>query len=177
MIFSFGAIFPDLLLVILLIVSLLHNVAFNTGTFYLALYYQVRARISSSERCDIIPMSQTVNVSFSNIRAGVMLLPYSLGSSLASMPVAWLLGAIQRRTHSTVGQKWVISAGLFIATTGFGEYRDSPCLPPHLLGTYSRFPQRSCGFLIEIPESSCNLFFPWRLGSASECCSTRHIKP
>jgi hypothetical protein len=41
---SFGAIFPDLLLVILLIVSLLHNVAFNTGTFYLALYYQVQAR-------------------------------------------------------------------------------------------------------------------------------------
>jgi len=35
------------------------------------------------------------------------------------MPVAWLLPAIQRRTHSTVGQKWVISAGLLIATTGF----------------------------------------------------------
>jgi len=48
-----------------------------------------------------------------------MLLPYSLGSSLASIPVAWLLGAIQRRTHSTVGQKWIISAGLFIATVGF----------------------------------------------------------
>jgi len=51
-----------------------------------------------------------------------MLLPYSLGASLASLPVAWLLGAIQRRTHSTVGQKWVLSAGLFIATAGFGEY-------------------------------------------------------
>jgi hypothetical protein len=38
------------------------------------------------------------------------------------MPVAWFLAAIQRRTHSTVGQKWVISAGLFIATAGFGEY-------------------------------------------------------
>jgi len=95
------AIFSNFNIIILLIVSLLHNVAFNTGTFYLALYYQ------------------TVNMSFSNIRAGVMLLPYSLGSSLASMPVAWLLGAIQRRTHSTIGQKWVISAGLFIATTGF----------------------------------------------------------
>lgn len=31
------------LLVILLAVSFLHNVAFNTGTFYLALYYQVRS--------------------------------------------------------------------------------------------------------------------------------------
>lgn len=38
------------------------------------------------------------------------------------MPVAWLLGALQRRVHSTVGQKWVISVGLFIATAGFGEY-------------------------------------------------------
>ena len=81
-------------------------------------------------------MSQTVNVSISDVRGGVMLLPYSLGSSLASMPVAWLLGAIQRRTHSTVGQKWIISAGLFIATTGFGEYHDYSYLPPHLLGTY-----------------------------------------
>ena len=51
-----------------------------------------------------------------------MLLPYSLGSSLASMPVAWLLGTIQGRTHNTFGQKWVISAGLTVATTGFGEY-------------------------------------------------------
>ncbi len=32
----------DGFLVILLIVSLLHSVAFNTGTFYLALYFQVR---------------------------------------------------------------------------------------------------------------------------------------
>jgi hypothetical protein len=78
-------------------------------------------------------MSQTVNVSIASIRAGVLLLPYSLGSSLASMPVAWLLGAIQRRTHSTVGQKWVISAGLFIATTGFGEYNDYSPSPRDLV--------------------------------------------
>lgn len=58
----------------------------------------------------------------SNLRAGVMLLPYSLGSSLASIPVAWLLGAIQGRTHNTFGQNLVISGGLFIATMGFGEY-------------------------------------------------------
>jgi len=38
------------------------------------------------------------------------------------MPVAWLLGTIQGRTHNTFGQKWVISAGLSIATIGFGEY-------------------------------------------------------
>lgn len=95
------AIFNNFNILILLTVSLLHNVAFNAGTFYLALYYQ------------------TVNPSISNFRAGVMLLPYSLGSSLASMPVAWLLGTIQERTHNTFGQKWVISAGLSIATIGF----------------------------------------------------------
>lgn len=33
----------DGFLVILLIISLLHNVAFNSGTFYLALYFQVRS--------------------------------------------------------------------------------------------------------------------------------------
>ncbi|KAI0003723.1 major facilitator superfamily domain-containing protein [Russula compacta] len=69
--------------------------------------------------CQFPSQRRTVNLSFSNFHAAVMLLPYSLGSSLASMPVAWLLGAIQRRAHSTVGQKRVISAGLFIATTGF----------------------------------------------------------
>ncbi|KAI9509061.1 MFS general substrate transporter [Russula earlei] len=95
------AIFNNFNIIILLAVSLLHNVAFNTGTFYLALYYQ------------------TVNVSISNLRTAVLLLPYSLGSSLASMPVAWSLGAIQRRTHSTVGQKWIMSGGLFLGTTGF----------------------------------------------------------
>ncbi|KAH9982941.1 major facilitator superfamily domain-containing protein [Lactifluus volemus] len=95
------SIFNNFNIIILLIVSFLHNVAFNSGTFYLARYFQ------------------TVNVSISTLRAGVMLLPYSLGSSLASMPVAWLVAAIQRRTKNTVGQKWVISLGLLIATTGF----------------------------------------------------------
>jgi len=95
------AIFNNFNIIILLTISLLHNVAFNAGTFYLALYYQ------------------TVNASISSLRAGVMLLPYSLGSSLASIPVAWVLGTVQERTHNTFGQKMVISAGLFIATMGF----------------------------------------------------------
>jgi hypothetical protein len=58
-----------------------------------------------------------------------MLLPYSLGSSLASIPVAWLLGTIQGRAHNTSGQNWVISAGLSIATVGFGEYHACLYLP------------------------------------------------
>ncbi|KAI0275113.1 amino acid permease ScVBA-like protein [Gloeopeniophorella convolvens] len=95
------AVFTNFNIIILLIVGLLHNVAFNSGTFYLALYYQ------------------TVGGSAAPLRSGLMLLPYSLGSSLASMPVAWLLGAAQKRTHNTVGQKWVISAGLLISAMGF----------------------------------------------------------
>ena len=48
------------------------------------------------------------------------------------MPVAWLLGAIQGRTHNTFGQNLVISGGLFIATMGFGEYHVYPYLIPSL---------------------------------------------
>jgi len=59
-----------------------------------------------------------------------MVLPYSLGSSLASIPVAWLVGTIQERTHNTFGQKLVISAGLFIASVGFGEYHVYLYYPP-----------------------------------------------
>ncbi|KDQ59941.1 hypothetical protein JAAARDRAFT_153996 [Jaapia argillacea MUCL 33604] len=84
-----------------LIVSFLHNFAFNAGTFYLALYLQVANGLSP-------------------IQAGFMMLPYSLGSSLASLPAAWFIGYWQRRTKDTSGQKWVISVGLMISTLGFG---------------------------------------------------------
>jgi hypothetical protein len=66
------------------------------------------------------------------------------------MPVAWLLGAIQRRTHSTVGQKWVLSAGLFIATAGFGEYHVY-AYTSLLIKTRLSFLQLSCGSLTNIP--------------------------
>ncbi|KAI0067750.1 major facilitator superfamily MFS-1 [Artomyces pyxidatus] len=95
------AAFKNTNIIIILFINLLHNFAFNAGTFYLALYYQ------------------DVNQA-TPLRAGLMLLPYSLGSSLASMPVAWFIGWRQRRTHDTSGQKWVISLGLLIATLGFG---------------------------------------------------------
>jgi hypothetical protein len=52
-----GTIFSDHFLVILLAVSLLHNVAFNAGTFYLALYYQVR-----NERLLIRTLGYTSNL-------------------------------------------------------------------------------------------------------------------
>ncbi|KAH9178675.1 amino acid permease ScVBA-like protein [Lactarius sanguifluus] len=113
------AIFNNFNIIILLIVSLLHSVAFNCGTFYLALYFQVRSAAFALQNVGTHHIPQTVNASISKLRAATMVLPYSLGSSLASIPVAWLLATIQKRTHNTVGQKWVISTGLFIATTGF----------------------------------------------------------
>lgn len=54
--------------------------------------------------------------------SGLKILPYSLGSSLASMPVAWFIGYWQRRACDTSGQNNVISIGLFISTLGFGKF-------------------------------------------------------
>jgi len=76
-------------------------VAFSAGTFYLALYFQAVTGATP-------------------LQAGVQLLPYSLGSSLASMPVAWFIGYRQNITRNTSGQKWAILVGLLIATLGFG---------------------------------------------------------
>jgi uncharacterized membrane protein YhhN len=36
------------------------------------------------------------------------------------MPAAWFIGAWQRKTQSTLGQKWVVTAGLAISAIGFG---------------------------------------------------------
>ncbi|KAJ8596466.1 amino acid permease ScVBA-like protein [Rhizopogon salebrosus TDB-379] len=95
------AAFKSLTVVIILTVTFLHNFAFNAGTFYLALYFQA------------------VN-GMTPLQAGVQMLPYSLGSSLASMPAAWFIGFWQKRKNDTSGQKWTIVGGLLISTLGFG---------------------------------------------------------
>ncbi|THH09862.1 hypothetical protein EW145_g1715 [Phellinidium pouzarii] len=85
---------------VILVISFLHNFAFNAGTFFLALYYQA--------------------VNGSNaLEAGMRMLPYSLGSSIASIPAAWFIAHRQRKTKTTAGQKLVISLGLAIAILGF----------------------------------------------------------
>lgn len=48
------------------------------------------------------------------------MLPYSLGSSLASMPAAWYIAHRQRKDNTMSAQKLVISLGLAISTIGFG---------------------------------------------------------
>ncbi|ESK98494.1 amino acid permease -like protein [Moniliophthora roreri MCA 2997] len=85
----------------LLVIVFLHNFAFNAGTFYLALFYQA---------ADGLPPLQ----------AGIQMLPYTLGSSLASMPAAWFIGFWQKRNRNTCAQRWVTSFGLIICTLGFG---------------------------------------------------------
>ncbi|KAF5356018.1 hypothetical protein D9756_004206 [Leucocoprinus leucothites] len=93
--------FKDVKTVIILVITFLHQVTFTSGTFYLALFYQAANGSTPFE-------------------AGIKMLPYSLGSSLASMPAAWLIGYWQRRTHDTSGQKWIIATGLLVSTIGFG---------------------------------------------------------
>lgn len=96
-----SAVFTDLTIVSTLVVVFLHNFAFNAGTFYLALFFQAVDGLSP-------------------LQAGIKMLPYSLGSSLASMPAAWFIGYWQKRRQDLIAQKVVISAGLSLATIGFG---------------------------------------------------------
>ncbi|KAF8922281.1 major facilitator superfamily domain-containing protein [Mucidula mucida] len=86
---------------IILVITFLHNFAFTSGTFYLALFFQ------------------TVNA-YTPLQAGLQLLPFSLGSSLASMPAAWFIELWQHRRKDSSGQNLVISVGLLVSTIGFG---------------------------------------------------------
>ena len=52
--------------------------------------------------------------------SGIKMLPYSLGSALASMPVAWFINTWQLKTGDTTSQNLVTSLGLLLSTLGFG---------------------------------------------------------
>ncbi|KAJ3822640.1 amino acid permease ScVBA-like protein [Lentinula raphanica] len=92
--------FKNVTAVTILVIVFLHNAAFNAGTFYLALFYQAAN-------------------GYTPLEAGVQMLPYSLGSSLASMPTAWFISWWQKRRRNTSGQNMVISIGFLISTLGF----------------------------------------------------------
>jgi len=93
--------FQNLTTIIILAINFLHNFVFTAGTFYLAQYFQ---SVQGFEPLD----------------AGVTMLPYSLGSSLASMPTAWFIGYWQKRSGTISGQRMMISAGLLLSALGFG---------------------------------------------------------
>lgn len=94
-------VFTDRSAVIILVVTFVHNFAYNAGLFYLAFFFQ------------------SVD-NYTPLQAGIRLLPFSLGSSLASMPAAWFIAYWQSRRRDLSGQNWVISLGLLISTVGFG---------------------------------------------------------
>ncbi|KAF8527905.1 MFS general substrate transporter [Hysterangium stoloniferum] len=95
------ALFKSRTEVIILIISFLHNVAFNAGTFYLALYFQ--AALGASP-----------------LFCGVLMLPYSLGSAVASIPIALFNDYFSKKTKDTSCYKYGIFCGLSLSTIGFG---------------------------------------------------------
>jgi hypothetical protein len=60
--------------------------------------------------------------------AGVFSLPYSLGSSLASMPAAWYVSMTIRKNR----RKEIMIVGLAISCLGFGEFPFHGLFPYHL---------------------------------------------
>lgn len=52
--------------------------------------------------------------------AGIASLPYSLGSTLISIPAAWFMGFWQIKRGNMSGQKWISFVGLIIGAAGFG---------------------------------------------------------
>ncbi|THV06080.1 amino acid permease ScVBA-like protein [Dendrothele bispora CBS 962.96] len=93
--------FSNFTAVLILVITFLHNVVFNAGTFYLALFFQAAD-------------------GYTPLESGIRMLPYSLGSSLASIPAAWFIGCWQKRTQDTTGQKLVITTGFLLSAVGFG---------------------------------------------------------
>lgn len=108
--------------------------------------------------------------------SGLKILPYSLGSALASMPVAWFLGFWQKRTCDTSGQNRVISAGLLISTLGFGKAKVLSISIMKLIEAIYRivnFDGRKCSHLFAntVPTDFWNRYwhaFPLPLPSISQ---------
>ena len=107
--------------VIILIASFFHNVAFNAGTFYLALYYQVCFITMHAYHIIDTYLSQAA-LGVGPLLCGVLMLPYSLGGALASVPIALFNDYLSRKTRNTGCYKYVIITGLAVATIGFGAY-------------------------------------------------------
>ena len=61
--------------------------------------------------------------------AGIASLPYSLGSTLISIPAAWFMGFWQIKRGNMSGQKWISFVGLIIGSMGFGASISKFLLP------------------------------------------------
>jgi len=95
--------FKQATIVNVLVISILHNFAFNAGTYFIPVYYQA------------------VNGD-SPFRAGMRVLPFSLGSALASVPVAQFINFRTGTAWIDRSLKISISLGMTLATIGYGTW-------------------------------------------------------
>lgn len=76
------------------------------------------------------------------------MLPYSLGSSIASIPAARFISYMQNKSGTTIGQKLVVITGLAISAIGFGTYSSSS------IASLLTFSESSVGVLIVLDNRS-----------------------
>lgn len=94
-----------------------------------------------SGTCTLIQGSSGVGLSNVSLQAvlgvtpllcGILMLPYSLGGALASVPIALFNDFVSKRTKSTSCYKQAILAGLALSTLGFGAFLYAEnCSRPH----------------------------------------------
>jgi hypothetical protein len=95
-------IFKQATIVNVLVVSILHNFTFNAGTYFIPVYYQAVDGASP-------------------LMAGMRVLPFSLGSALASVPTAQFISFRTGPAWIDQSLKISICLGMALATIGYGE--------------------------------------------------------
>ena len=95
-------IFKQATVVNVLVISILHNFAFNAGTYFIPVYYQVVDGASP-------------------FKAGMRVLPFSLGSALASVPAAQFISFRTDVAWIDRSLKISIGLGMALATIGYGK--------------------------------------------------------
>ena len=93
--------FKQATVVNVLAISILHNFAFNAGTYFIPVYYQAVDGDTP-------------------FRAGMRVLPFSLGSALASVPVAQFISFRTGPAWIDRSLKISICLGMALATIGYG---------------------------------------------------------
>jgi hypothetical protein len=94
-------IFKQATVVNVLVISILHNFAFNAGTYFIPVYYQAVGGASP-------------------FTAGMRVLPFSLGSALASVPIAQFISFRTGPAWIDRSLKISIGLGMALATIGYG---------------------------------------------------------
>ena len=129
-------IFKQATIVNVLTISILHNFAFNAGTYFIPVYYQAVDGDTP-------------------FRAGMRVLPFSLGSALASVPVAQFISFRTGPAWIDRSLKISISVGMALATIGYGRCIYTRCSKCRYLGSLQHNPFPPCaGLMITLNERS-----------------------